>query len=48
VEEEEVTPTPTPTPEEDTTPPTLTVPENMVVQANSTAGAVVTFRVTAR
>jgi Ca2+-binding RTX toxin-like protein len=40
------TPTPTPTPEEDTTPPTLTVPD-IVVEADSTEGAVVTYTVTA-
>jgi hypothetical protein len=46
-EEEEVTPTPTPE-EEDTTPPTLSVPEDMgMVEATSTAGAVVTYTVTA-
>jgi hypothetical protein len=35
-------------PEEDTTPPTLTVPDDMVVEANSTEGAEVTYTVTAQ
>src|SRR5215211_5430522 len=47
-EEEEVTPTPTPTPVQDTTPPVLTVPEDIVVEATSTDGAVVSFEVTAQ
>jgi hypothetical protein len=38
---------PQPPPEEDTTPPVLTVPENRVVKANSTAGAQVNYSVTA-
>ena len=37
----------TPPPEEDTTPPTLNVPEDITVQATSPDGAVVTFTVTA-
>jgi hypothetical protein len=36
-----------PPPEEDTTPPVLTVPENMVVEATSEQGALVTYTVTA-
>jgi Ca2+-binding RTX toxin-like protein len=51
IEEEEVTPTPTPTPtpeEEDTTPPTLTVPGDITEEATSPNGAVVTFEVTAQ
>jgi Ca2+-binding RTX toxin-like protein len=47
LEEEEVIPTPTPE-EVDTTPPILTVPEDIVAEPISTAGAVVTFRVTAQ
>ena len=43
----EPTPGPEPTPEEDTTPPTLTVPEDMVVEAPSAEGAQVRFTVTA-
>jgi HYR domain len=52
LEEEEViptpTPTPTPTPEEDTIPPTLTVPGDITEDATSADGAVVTFEVTAQ
>jgi dipeptidyl aminopeptidase/acylaminoacyl peptidase len=36
-----------PPPEEDTAPPVLTVPEDMVVEANSSEGAEVTYTVTA-
>jgi dipeptidyl aminopeptidase/acylaminoacyl peptidase len=39
---------PPPPPEEDTTPPVLTVPEDKVVEANSTAGAQVKYTVTAQ
>jgi hypothetical protein len=38
---------PSPPPEEDTTPPVLTVPEDIVAEANSTAGAEVNYSVTA-
>jgi hypothetical protein len=37
-----------PPPEEDTTPPTVKVPEDMVVEANSIEGAQVTYTVTAQ
>jgi TolB protein len=35
-------------PEEDTTPPTLTVPDDIIVEANSTEGAQITYTVTAQ